>query len=84
MSRSDETRTTAPTWLARWSDLIRRMPVRQEPHGTITARGMTTTELKAAWDRYDGTDESIGIERLTGEAIHLVLNERGEGQYCAV
>lgn len=42
---------------------------------------MTTAEVKALWDRYDGTNEPDGI---SGEAIHTELNRRGEGVYCAV
>lgn len=45
------------------------------------ARKLTTDQLKAAWDRYDGIDQPGDP---SGEHIHLVLNERGEGAYCAV
>lgn len=38
-------------------------------------------ELKALWDRYDGCNAP---DDFSGELIHLVLNKRGEGSYCAV
>lgn len=42
---------------------------------------MTTAEVKALWDEYDGCNAPSGI---SGEAIHMELNLRGEGDYCAV
>jgi hypothetical protein len=38
-------------------------------------------EVKALWDEYDGCNSPGGF---SGENIHLVLNLRGEGHYCAV
>jgi hypothetical protein len=37
--------------------------------------------LKALWDRYDGGNAPDGHD---GEDIHMVLNMRGCGEYCAV
>lgn len=54
------------------------------PFGTDYARTLSTDALKALWDKYDGSDDTIGDENISGEAIHLVLNERKEGSYCAV
>ena len=42
---------------------------------------MTTEQVKALWDRYDGINDPDGI---SGEAIHMDLNLRGEGEYCAI
>lgn len=44
-------------------------------------RAKTDDELRRLWDAYDGTNEPDGF---AGEDIHLVLNERGLGAYCAV
>jgi len=38
-------------------------------------------EVKALWDHYDGCNRPGDFD---GEVIHLVLNRRGEGHYCAV
>lgn len=38
-------------------------------------------ELKALWDQYDGCNAPGGYE---GEDIHLALNLKGLGSYCAV
>lgn len=54
------------------------------PYGTDFARTLSTEKLKELWDKYDGIDTSIGDDNISGEAIHLVLNERKEGSYCAV
>ena len=54
------------------------------PYGTDYARTLSTKKPKELWDKYDGIDTSIGDEKISGEAIHLVLNERKEGKYCAV
>lgn len=54
-----------------------------EPAGTGIARSLTTERLKALWDAWDGcsdTDEP----GVSGEAVHWVMNERGEGAYVAV
>ena len=54
------------------------------------ARAMTTDALKAAWDAFDADAERGGRGYYwpgTGphvEDVHRVLNERGEGEYCAV
>lgn len=37
--------------------------------------------LRALWDCYDGTNCPLGY---AGECVHAVLNERGDGAYCAV
>jgi hypothetical protein len=54
----------------------------QEPYGTHRARKLTTDELKKLWDSYDGIETSDPF--ISGEAVHMVLNERREGSYCAV
>lgn len=54
----------------------------KEPYGTDKARKLSTIELKALWDSYDGAETADYL--ISGEAVHLVLNERGEGKYCAV
>lgn len=54
-----------------------------EPAGAGIARSLTTERLKALWDAWDGsadTDEP----GVSGEAVHWVMNERGEGAYVAV
>ena len=73
---SDQTRAGAD---------IRRpdLPPRRVPeHGEWKARRMSTEYLKVLWDRYDGVNTAD--PEISGEAVHLVLNERGEGAYCAV
>lgn len=40
-----------------------------------------TEQLKRMWDAYDGMNAPLGF---SGEDIHLELNMRGEGSYCAV
>jgi len=54
------------------------------------ARKLSTEELKAIWDAYDG-DAEKGQKGYFWpddgphiEEVHRVLNERGEGSYCAV
>lgn len=42
---------------------------------------MSVEKVRRLWDAYDGTNSPGGIG---GEAIHLELNRRGEGWYCAV
>lgn len=54
----------------------------EEPYGTPRARKLSTEELKRLWDSYDGADTAD--DAISGEAVHIVLNERGEGRYCAV
>jgi hypothetical protein len=54
----------------------------KDPYGTDVARTLSTEELKRLWDSYDGIETSD--HRISGEAVHLVLNERREGKYCAV
>lgn len=56
----------------------------QPPYGTDYARTLSTEKLKELWDKYDGSDDTIGDDNISGEAIHLVLNERKEGSYCAI
>lgn len=42
---------------------------------------MTVQQLRNLWDRYDGGNSPGGF---SGEAIHIVLNLKGDGSYCAV
>lgn len=50
------------------------------------ARAMTTDQLKAAWNAFDETCADNHCPRNAPhiEDVHRVLNERGEGAYCAV
>lgn len=67
------------------SDLIRLIItslLEGQSHGVRKARSLDTDTLKRLWDSYDGTATSD--EEISGEAVHRVLNERGEGSYCAV
>ena len=43
---------------------------------------LSTDELKRLWDSYDGIETSD--PEIGGEEVHCILNERGEGEYCAV
>lgn len=54
----------------------------KEPYGTHLARKEATDDLKRLWDSYDGAETANPL--ISGEAVHMVLNERGEGKYCAV
>jgi hypothetical protein len=42
---------------------------------------MPEAELKLLWDQYDGTNSPGGRD---GEDIHIALNIKGFGDYCAV
>lgn len=42
---------------------------------------MDTEAVKRLWDAYDGTNDPGGFD---GVSIHIDLNRRGEGIYCAV
>lgn len=44
-------------------------------------KDVSTEQLKRLWDAYDGTNAPLGF---AGEDIHLELNMRGDGRYCAV
>lgn len=44
-------------------------------------RAMPVDRLKQLWDAWDGSGT---VEGYDGEDIHRVLNEKGEGRYCAV
>lgn len=70
-------------WLAAWTKIIKESRLKLAvPFGTEYARTLTTEDLKLLWDSYDGAETSD--ERVSGEAVHMVLNERKEGSYCAV
>lgn len=77
-----------PDWLFAWgemqSEAARQRSLRSWYRGLDHARTLSTERLKELWDCYDGGDFSIPDEALSGETIHFVLNERGEGAYCAV
>jgi hypothetical protein len=45
-------------------------------------RQLSIEDLKRLWDSYDGLNTSD--PDISGEEVHQVLNERGEGLYCAV
>lgn len=47
----------------------------------INVKNASTEELKEAWDNWNGFDNIYGF---VGEEIHLELNLRGEGVYCAI
>lgn len=42
---------------------------------------LTPDAVRALWDEYDGCNCPGGF---SGEAIHMDLNRRGLGRYCAV
>lgn len=66
-----------------FADLMRQSQLeRSLPYGTRRARALSTDALKALWDSYDGAETAD--PEIHGEAVHLVLNERGEGDYCRV
>lgn len=46
-------------------------------------RALSTEQLKAAWDAFDDTGENPK-DGPDIEDVHRMLNERGEGSYCAV
>jgi hypothetical protein len=48
-----------------------------------SARAMTTEQLKVLWGLYDGREGFMSEAEVTGEAVHLVLSERGESDFCA-
>lgn len=48
---------------------------------TRKLREMPTEMIRLLWDLYDGCNSPLGF---AGETIHAVLNERGDGAYCAV
>lgn len=76
---------TISPWINAWANMLDEGDrIQSEFYGTRYARTLTTEKLKALWDLYDGCDRSIGDDLISGEAIHTVLNERGEGEYCAV
>ena len=65
------------------SDVLRIVRLPREPmSGVFRARRLSTDALKRLWDSYDGAVTSD--PEISGEAVHCVLNERGEGRYCAV
>ncbi len=53
-------------------------------------RNLSTDELKALWDGFDGDAELNQPGYFWPDSgphledVHLLLNERGEGSYCAV
>jgi hypothetical protein len=51
-----------------YAELLRLMP-------------MSDGALKKLWDAYDGTNSPLGFD---GTSIHIELNRRGLGLYCAV
>ncbi len=57
-------------------------PRRRSQPGEVKARGLSTEALKALWDSYDGAETADPA--ISGEAVYVVLNEREEGEYCAV
>lgn len=42
---------------------------------------MSIEQVKSLWDEYDGCNTPGGV---SGESIHLNLNQRGHGYYCAI
>ena len=74
-----------PAFFEAWAEMQKTSRrIRAEHFGTAYARTLPTETFKSLWDSYDGSDDSIPDEAISGEAIHCVLNERGEGFYCAV
>lgn len=64
-------------------ELLQRSVKRPHPFPDESARmaPMSDDAVKKLWDAYDGCNSPQGI---CGEAIHLELNLRGHGEYCAV
>lgn len=58
------------------------LTIADEPYGTHRVRKLSTRTLKRLWDSYDGIEPDDDI--ISGKAVHMVLNERKEGAYCAV
>ena len=70
-SRSNVVLRPQPTWTD------------TELPGLTKARALDVATLRCLWDSFDGvcgtSDPDISIE-----AVHYVLNEKGDGAYCAV
>lgn len=56
----------------------------------VEIRKLSTDDLKALWDAFDD-DAKPGFQGYFWpptepqiEEVHMILNERGEGDYCAV
>lgn len=60
---------------------VSRAMIYPDPPDLEQTRSLSTDQLKALWDSWDGHSLQQGI---SGETIHRVLNERGQGLYCAV
>lgn len=65
-----------------FAELLRQARRPRPPAGYEKCRAMATDDLKRLWDSYDGAETAD--PEVSGEAVHLVLNQRGEGIYCAV
>lgn len=57
------------------SNVLKFKNKRVPPIDVGLARLINTEELKRLWDEED--------EIVSYESIHYILNERGEGEYCA-
>ena len=65
-----------------FAELLRHARRPRPPAGYAKCCAMPTDDLKRLWDSYDGAETAD--PEVSGEAVHLVLNQRGEGIYCAV
>ena len=65
-----------------WLEFTQEVRAWGKRPGYWKAKNLTTNELKALWDSYDGAETSDA--EITGEEVHYLLNLRGEGAYCAV
>jgi hypothetical protein len=62
----------------------RQRLIREYP-GFLKALAMSVADLRALWDSIDdsGSTETSDPE-IPGETVHFVLNEKGDGHYCAI
>ena len=72
-------------------DLWTRFQADQKQEARLNEfRNLTTEQLKAAWDAFDpdAEPEEDGyfwpVDAPHIEDVHRILNERGQGEYCAV
>lgn len=71
-----------PQWLQAFIDLFREGELIKAYLGLYKARAMSVEELRKLWDSYDGIETS-DLD-IFGETVHFVLNEKGDGEYCAI
>lgn len=53
--------------------------------GLVKAEGLSTAELRVLWDSIDDSGSlETADPKVPGETVHFVLNQKGDGAYCAV